>query len=155
MNPIIHFYNNENVHPSGHLFEDIINGWSDKEWEDRHDFIQWIFPIKQKSAHNPSAPTMEYSEYAFLPWRNLERAIGRFITFLKNNESFMRGENTHNDLRVTRMLQCATLTNMFNHHNFQSTSYLFIILDALNNAGVQKDVKTLRYWFDGCKGYLL
>ncbi len=154
MNQIIHFYNNEPVHPSGYLFEDIVNTWSDEEWENRHDFIQWIFPTKQASKFNPSV-VMEYSDYAFLPWRHLERAFIRFMQFLKRNEAFMRGEDTHNDLRVTRMLQCATLTNMFNYHNCPSTGYLFIVLDALNEAGVQKDVKTLKYWFDACKGYKL
>lgn len=154
MNPIINFYNNEPVHPSGYLFEEIVNTWTDQKWENRHDFIQWIFPTKQPSKFNPTV-VMEYSDYVFLPWKDLERAIGRFMQFLKRNEAFMRGDNTHNDLRVTRMLQCATLMNMFNHHHYSSTSYLFTILDALNEAGVQKDVKTLKYWFDACKGYKL
>lgn len=154
MNPIIHFYNNARVHPSGYLLEDILDNWYDEDWENRHDFIQWLFPTKQRSRFY-STVVMEQRDYAFLPWRDVERAIGRFIEFLKRNETFMRGDNTHNDLRVTRMLQCATLMNMFNHPHCQSTNYLFIILDALNEAGVQKDVKTLKYWFDACKGYKL
>src|SRR5262245_33041228 len=35
---------------------DAILGWSDDRLEAVHDFIQWVFPSRQRSAVNPFAP---------------------------------------------------------------------------------------------------
>ena len=76
-------------------------------WEHRHDFIQWIFPIDEKSKFNKNAPVLQLPNKLDAPY--MEDAYIRFRKFL--NETNWK-EHYHNKVRVTRVLKSLC---MFNH----------------------------------------
>lgn len=65
MSLIIDFYRDESSwkktapsHPSCYTHFDIVRNWSDDKWNACHDFIQWLFPLKEPSNFNPDAPLL-------------------------------------------------------------------------------------------------
>ena len=87
--PIVEFYRdvkNESK-PCGYAYFDIIHNWSDDDWEGIHDFIQWIFPLKEPSNFNPDAPLLHDDDIAlFKADKDLQEALfqsfHRFLKFL-------------------------------------------------------------------------
>ncbi len=55
---LIRFFRNEESDSEGRMLEDILK-YSSDEIEHRHDFIQWIFPTKEKSRFNRNAPMLD------------------------------------------------------------------------------------------------
>lgn len=95
MSAILDFYRDEcswdrsqsPVHPSGYTHFDIVRNWSDEQWEFCHDFIQWIFPLKEASSFNPDAPLLTDADIAiFKADPELRQAVflsfHRFLKFL-------------------------------------------------------------------------
>ena len=54
----------ESPHPNGYTHWDIVRNWTDIQWEVRHDFIQWIFPLKEASSFSPNAPLLTDEDIA-------------------------------------------------------------------------------------------
>jgi hypothetical protein len=52
---IVAFYLNQRPDSQGRMIEDIWL-WDSHRLEYTHDYIQWLFPLKQKSRFNPDAP---------------------------------------------------------------------------------------------------
>lgn len=89
MSEILSFYRNESV-PCGGFFTDIVNRWSDQHWEQSHDFIQWLFPLKTPSNFNPDAPLLTDDDVEqFVKCKDLEgnvfQAFIRCMKFLGLN----------------------------------------------------------------------
>jgi hypothetical protein len=102
--------------------------WSDDELERVHDYIQWLFPLREKSGFNPDAPLLddataqEFRERPELQ-ANLRRSFLRMLKFyglesrgadppaIHPSKSFpSRSTNwltpsNHNHLRITRILK--------------------------------------------------
>lgn len=57
VDPIVKFYRNEAVNKARRRLSTIWN-WSDEKLESQHDFIQWIFPMIEKSRFNYDAPVL-------------------------------------------------------------------------------------------------
>src|SRR6202034_1792343 len=119
---IIGFYSGtEPDHRGRYLHE--IQKWTDDQLESVHDFIQWLFPLPERSGANPVAPVLD--ENAIQTFRNsaqmkerLRRAFLRMLTFYgltwteariarapdfaKHAENWLWPGN-HNHLRITRM----------------------------------------------------
>lgn len=57
---LIQFFRNEEPNNEGCKLEDILR-YNLGEIESRHDFIQWIFPTKERSQYNPDAPLLDDS----------------------------------------------------------------------------------------------
>lgn len=57
VDPIVKFYRNEAVNKAKRRLSTIWN-WSDDKLESQHDFIQWIFPLVEKSRFNYDAPVL-------------------------------------------------------------------------------------------------
>jgi len=55
---LINFYSGESSDDAGRMIEDIWR-FSFSDLEEIHDFIQWLFPLKTRSAFNPDAPTLK------------------------------------------------------------------------------------------------
>jgi hypothetical protein len=108
-----------------------ILGWSDTTLEGVHDYIQWVFPTRQPSAVNPSAPLVTADTVrAFAADADLRAALLDAFTrmlgfyglrrvagddggvrveiddarFAERAERWLR-PNNHNHLRLTRIMQ--------------------------------------------------
>lgn len=62
---LIRFYAGAAPDDSGRYLRDI-HIWPDERLERTHDYIQWLFPLKERSGFNPHAPVLD------------EKAIGEF-----------------------------------------------------------------------------
>lgn len=86
--------------------DDILFHWTDEDWENTHDFIQWIFPTSTKSAHNPDAPILDGKTAKHLGinhWSDFYSTVDCFEAFLINTKAFH--SFNHNFLRISRVIQ--------------------------------------------------
>jgi len=58
---LVRFYRGERAHP-GRLRVDDILAWDDEQLEASHDYIQWLFPLRQASGFNPDAPILDEAQ---------------------------------------------------------------------------------------------
>jgi len=108
----------------GRTFEEIL-GWDDARLEMVHDYIQWIFPLTERSGANPWAPVLDEPTLAAI--RGSAEMQGRLrAAFLRMLEFYgfaLKGDRVvegarfvaasrnwlhagnHNHLRLTRMLR--------------------------------------------------
>lgn len=122
--PLVGFYRDGARDDRGRTLAEIL-AWGDEELEDVHDFIQWLFPLPERSGANPGAPVLDaetiraFHETDAMRER-LRRAFERMLRFygltwsggaVERAGNFgARAENwlwagNHNHLRLTRMLR--------------------------------------------------
>jgi hypothetical protein len=108
----------------GRTFDEIL-GWDDARLEMVHDYIQWIFPLPERSGANPSAPVLDAEAIDAI--RGSAEMQGRlrsaflrmlaFYGFALDGDAVVEGPRfatasrnwlhagNHNHLRLTRMLR--------------------------------------------------
>lgn len=124
------FYRGDGTDSEGRRLEDILR-WDDQTLEYVHDFIQWLFPLDERSAVNPDAPLVtRVDRDAFAADEtlaaNLRRAFARMLAFygfrLNETEGLVERDehwpsrsrvwlrpHNHNYLRQTRIIKSLTL----------------------------------------------
>lgn len=135
---IVSFYLGKCPDNNGRMIDDILS-WDNERLEYVHDYIQWLFPLKEKSAYNPSAPTISDEEINKFRNSNVLKAklLESFIRLLEfygfecqwegNRLNVVRSSNfevrsrywltsgNHNFLRITRILKCLWLLGLKDH----------------------------------------
>lgn len=97
----------------GRYHSDILK-FSDKELEDTHDYIQWLFPLREPSDAVPGSPFLENEDTVRVIredediQENLVMALVRMHRFYENNDFWLR-QGDHNHLRITRILKSISL----------------------------------------------
>src|SRR5947208_7865434 len=123
MSAILRFYEGRAPDDRGRYLAEI-QQWPDERLESVHDFIQWMFPLRERSGANPGAPTLDQKtidEFRARPelQDNLRASFCRMLRFygLGLEEDVRRGANfeeragnwlspwNHNHLRITRILK--------------------------------------------------
>ena len=125
MNRLLAFYYGSHPDSHGRMLAEILK--QDDQWlEVCHNYIQWLFPTKEFSRVTPDAPvldkaTIEAFKTDELLRKHLRAALIRILSFygLKlTHKGVIKGpnwearksnwfiENTHNSLRITRILKC-------------------------------------------------
>jgi hypothetical protein len=108
----------------GRTFDEIV-GWDDARLERVHDYIQWIFPLPERSGANPWAPVLDAEAIAAIRGSiemqgRLDAAFLRMLAFYgfalegdrategprfaAASRNWLHAGN-HNHLRLTRMLR--------------------------------------------------
>jgi hypothetical protein len=124
MKQLLAFYYGRSTDDQGRHFAEILD--HDDEWlEGTHDYIQWLFPLRERSGANPSAPLIDAEVAAAFRddeqlRANMRAAFDRMLRFYglcRDGERIVKGanwderkenwfvESTHNDLRITRILK--------------------------------------------------
>ena len=91
---------------------DILN-FSDRDIEEKHDFIQWVFPTDEPSSIARDVPIVD-DEVIILFQKsekaqtNLKKAKDWYLGFLFRN-SHWKKKYDHNHLRITRVIKCLRL----------------------------------------------
>ena len=125
MNRLLAFYYGSHPDSHGRMLAEMLK--QDDDWlEVCHNYIQWLFPTKEFSRVTPDLPildkaTIEAFRTDELLRQHLRAALIRILSFygLKLTlDSVIKGanwesrksnwftENTHNSLRITRILKC-------------------------------------------------
>lgn len=116
---------------------DAILRWSDDKLEARHDYIQVLFPLRERSAHIPTAPVLDdaaLAEFRGNPTiqKNLLRSFQRMLRFYGFQQDAATLEivpaanfaaksanwlfvGDHNHLRITRILKCLAACGLQDH----------------------------------------
>lgn len=130
-NPLIGFYRDGAEDDEGRTLAEIL-AWPDERLEAVHDFIQWMFPLPERSGANPAAPVLDRETteafHATAEMRGrLRQAFERMLRFYglrRNGYEVERAENfreragnwlhpmNHNHLRLTRMLRSLRLLGL-------------------------------------------
>lgn len=134
MNPIIDFYFYGGFDQNGRTIEEVWS-MSDEEWESDHNFIQWLFPLKEPSEFNSKVPILvdeDIIEFQRLKFKGIHGVLDPlFLSFElildfygleikkddcyidKSNDFENRNQwltkNNHNYLRITRILKSLCL----------------------------------------------
>lgn len=124
MSAILDFYRGSGGNAGGWRIDEIL-AWPDRELEDVHDFIQWLFPLPEKSMANPWAPVLDKPTIsafhkepklqealraslirmlAFYGFEMREGAIVPAANFEARAKNWLTPAN-HNHLRLTRMIR--------------------------------------------------
>ncbi len=115
----LRFYRGEGTDCEGRTLEEILE-WDDDALEATHDYIQWLFPLPERSAFNPRAPVLTEAEMAAARddervQKNLRSALDRMREFYHVTPETERLPKAwacavdHNHLRITRILRSLRL----------------------------------------------
>jgi hypothetical protein len=162
---IVAFYEGRAPDDRGRLLADVLN-FDDDRLEEVHDFIQWLFPLPERSGANPSAPVLDEATIDAFRARSelraaLRRALGRMLAFYgfawsgdaivkspsfrERSTNWLRAGN-HNHLRLTRMLRSLYLLG-----EKDAAKALFAALDAVydeecRNGRRRISERTYQFW---------
>lgn len=124
---IVEFYASATPDHRGRSLTEILK-WSDERLESVHDYIQWLFPLKERSGFNMNAPVLDeptIQEFQSRPElkgklrASFERMlefygleildddppiVRRARTFAERSGNWLTAGN-HNHLRITRILK--------------------------------------------------
>lgn len=164
-NKLISFYRNESEGP-GFTLEQIWK-WDNNQLEQCHDYIQWLFPLKEPSAYNPNAPLLdEDTIIKFIYDSDPERSsimdniwhsfkmIKIFLSYPNRDKPIWLESNNHNMLRITRIItfiKCISCYGEYHYDDqkdlYEKLSEFYNWLDYLDHAfpGNVSD-ETWNYW---------
>ncbi len=164
---LVQFYLGQGPDNRGRMIDEIL-AWGDEEIEDVHDYIQWLFPLREKSAFNSSAPVLSEADIA--RFRNDAKAnqkllfsLARLIDFygfmatweggnyqiVKSEDFQQKSRNwltryNHNFLRITRILKSVVLLGGEKH----SKAFLVVLEEVYKDNSKIIGQETLGYWRD-------
>lgn|SRR5574343_1419728 len=171
MSPLVKFYRGEIPFPEGKKISEIWN--SSREWlETRHDFIQWLFPLKEPSNFNPIAPVLDADTIAaFRTDQKIQKSLHKSFELMLNFYGFAyanrrRGETNeiepimgmfycrriaewatprnHNILRITRIIGSLRILSL--HHEIQVEPWLTQLVLLKDNYPNAITSTTIKFW---------
>jgi hypothetical protein len=162
MSHLVEFYRGTTPDTEGRTLAEIW-AFSDEEMEDVHDFIQWMFPLREPSQFNPDAPLVtdaDMAEFRGDPALRaaLARSFERFLAFLglsfdsgqvseaadfASKDTVWRYPN-HNWLRITRVLASTRMLGL----EAQSLAFFAFLEKVRDRPGSRIDARTFRFWSD-------
>ena len=167
-NRIADFYAGSEPDHQGRYLGEILE-WSDDELERVHDYIQWLFPLQERSGFNANAPVLDrqtiqefrsrpdlhrnvrVSYHRMLAFYGLEivescpPTVRRAPSFAERSKNWLTASN-HNHLRITRILKSVRTLGL----EIEATA-LFDCLADIHNEEAAKDLpgiseETFRFW---------
>lgn len=161
---LLQFYNNELVHPSGKTIDEILAIGPD-EFEECHDYVQWLFPTYEKSAYAKVAPLLDFNtRWEFvLPqsfcWNKFEQVFyfamnqwGLRPNYEKNHLLIIDDvrnsiiiSSPHNWLRITRILKCCKL---FGRNDLATLLFTFCVQFYLKWRMHRGVCEAYDFWFN-------
>jgi hypothetical protein len=173
VSPLINFYYGRGrtisscLYREGYTLDEIL-GWSFDKLEYVHDYIQWLFPLTERSAFNPKAPILADQQIKL--FMNDEKLIENLIKSFKlmmrfygfccedsqglicvkkavdHDERISKWlkKNNHNYLRITRILKSLKILGLNNY----SEAFLGALNDLYLNHSERISDRTYRFWVE-------
>ena len=109
---LVNFLNGTSPDHQGRYLRDIWD-FDDIAIEKTHDFIQWMFPLTEKSMSVPGVPILSAEDVeairaSEIARSNLEKSAQWYLGFLKRNDHWIKAYD-HNHLRITRAIKSLRL----------------------------------------------
>lgn len=142
---LINFLRGTGPDSHGRYHSDILK-FPDEELESSHNYIQWLFPLREPSEAVPDSPWIEHEETVRLlredesVQENLVNALVRMDRFYRATRHWLRPHD-HNHLRITRILKSVVLLST--RENAQD--FYDRIMEQVRSAQPVTD-ESLRYW---------
>jgi len=158
MSAIIGFYRGSTPDSRGRLLAEIL-AWDDDRLESVHDFIQWLFPLPERSAFNIAAPLLTPDDIAAFRGdpalqaalkHSFERML-QFYGFARDGVTIVHSsgaaewltQGNHNFLRITRILRSLSLLGV----RAEAEDFL-AALETLYTSGADRIIgpRTREFW---------
>lgn len=168
---IVSFYLGQQRDSCGRNIQEIW-GWDFETLENTHDFIQWLFPLAEKSAYNPSAPLVDVDVIqAFHQNPQLQENLQRSLTVMlkfyglqlqeikpgkvrinrsetyPNRQSEWVLRSNHNFLRITRILKCLKALGL----EGEAIAFYDCLQQIYHDSREQIGSETFRHWTNAVK----
>jgi hypothetical protein len=157
---ILKFYENGIRNHDGLTINDMHN-FTYEQLEEGHSYIQWMFPTKESSRVNSTAPILRTKDIQYIQnnntiKQNMKKSIMVFTDFLGLNKDYAEGKYyvknsrielwltpyNHNYLRITRMLESTILFGFS-----EDAVLLFQCLSKIRNRGYREVIgNSYQYW---------
>ncbi len=110
--PLIAFLSGQGPDGSGRTLDQVL-AFSDAELEAAHDYIQWLFPLREPSRAVPGSPVLSAAERDLIRGdeslqQALLRGASRMQRFYEENDHWLRAYD-HNHLRITRIVRAVRM----------------------------------------------
>ncbi len=166
MSRLTEFYRGSAADAEGRTLADL-QALDDRAMESVHDFIQWMFPLREPSRYNPDAPLVtdaDVDEFRADPALReaLARSLRRFLAFLglgfegdvvveaadfdRRRGVFLRPN--HNWLRITRVLASTRMLGLAR----ESEAFFAFLRDRRDSGAIQVAPDTFGYWREAAGG---
>ena len=111
-NQLYDFLANKGPDFKDRYISEILN-YTDSDIEEKHDFIQWVFPTDEPSSIAHDVPIIDDEVITLFQkseeaQTNLKNAKDWYLSFLFRN-SHWKTKYDHNHLRITRVIKCLRL----------------------------------------------
>lgn len=121
---------------------------SDQGIENTHDFIQWVFPLREASRAVFNAPVLSENDVrdirdSEMAQENLSRSSDWYLGFLKRNKHWMT-KYDHNHLRITRVIKSIRILV----GDQEADKFRTQIFEILGDAKSKIDPKAVSFWMD-------
>jgi hypothetical protein len=143
--PNLAFLEGEGVDGRGRsLFE--VLAFDDAALERHHDFIQWLFPLTERSSAVPDAPFLTPGEAleirdSSMAQCALAAATDRMAAFYGRNDHWLAAQD-HNHLRITRIIRSLRLLR----GDGEAEAFRTMILDRVAATGAPVSARSRGYW---------
>jgi hypothetical protein len=122
--------------------------FDDDEIDHTHDFIQWMFPLREASGANFNALTLAASDIEAIQSsmqcrQNLEKSATWILAFFERTEDIFQ-YTSHNHLRVTRIIKSLRLL----HSDQQAEQFKQAVLGMIQARGARINPITVAFWLE-------
>ena len=137
-----------NVADSNNRFIYDIWKMHDFEIENTHNFVQWIFPLNEKSQAVPNSPILTENEIlqisnSTIAKKNIEKSSKWYLNFLDKNRYWI-SHSDHNHLRITRAIKSLRLI----HSEEEAEKFKRNIFNLIEGNENKINTRTLKFWED-------
>jgi hypothetical protein len=160
MSRLVDFHRGTGTDDQGRTLADLWR-FSDEEFELIHDFIQWMFPLREPSQYNPRAPILIEADIAEFQANevlrdNLRRSFEMFLAFVGlsyHEAKVARAEDfeqkrqiwqypNHNWLRITRVLASTRTLGL----DVESDAFFAFLKELRDGGATGITNETFHYW---------
>ncbi|EQC45404.1 opioid growth factor receptor-related protein [Bacteriovorax sp. Seq25_V] len=141
MSALLEFYTNRKSNPDGLFLKDIWN-FSDWELENRHQYIQWLFPLEMKSNHNDTSLVVSADEVReALSSRDFQENLFHSLQLMEDFWGFKVKHKYHPESSPTMKKDyiAKNWVTLYNHNYIRITR----VLHSLKIFGLEEEAKEL------------
>jgi hypothetical protein len=145
LTPIVAYLSGQGMDGAGREVFDVLS-FDDPTIEEVHDFIQWAFPLRERSGAQPHAPTLtdedvEEIRESVAAQAALAALTDRMAIFYYRNGHWLTASD-HNHLRITRIIKSLRLLR----GGELADAFRTLILARVAEAGHPVGAPTLGFW---------